>query len=318
MRKLKWRAANAVAQQLLALGLADGCLQARHRQRIFGANVDVAFARAHRVGGDRHAFQHAVRIAFEHAAIHERARVAFVGVADHHLGRAGWPWPPCPTSARSDSRRRRARAGRFSRSSAITSAGVISLNTVVKRQVAVGGDVVFQPLGIDAAGILEYDSLLPREERQIANPDESARPADLRARHDIGSVRRLHSLIKDPGRFHAHQRPSAAQSQAAHVADRAAFWTIPLRGRSFHQRFGQGIALQRLGSRPRHTRSRRHRRRLSLCTLLRSHRFEFFSQHVPSPLATAVQHLRRNAPNDIAVHHHHRRQAARSEATCRQ
>ena len=79
------RAADAVAQQAQALGLLDGRLEVLHGQRILGAHVDEALLRAHRVGRDRHAFQHAVRIALQHGAIHERAGVAFVGVADHVL-----------------------------------------------------------------------------------------------------------------------------------------------------------------------------------------------------------------------------------------
>ena len=82
------------------------------RQRIFGAAVDVALGRAHRVGGDGHALEHAVRIAFQHAAVHERAGIALVGVADDVLLPARRPWPRWPTSGRWDSRRRRGRAGR--------------------------------------------------------------------------------------------------------------------------------------------------------------------------------------------------------------
>ena len=86
--------------------------QPADRQRILRADIDVALACADRVGGDRHAFEHALRIAFQNAAIHERAGVALVAVADHVLQRRRQPWPPCPTSGRSDSRRRRGRAAR--------------------------------------------------------------------------------------------------------------------------------------------------------------------------------------------------------------
>ena len=78
--------ANPVAQQLLALRQADGCLEPRYCQRVFGSNIDIAFTRTHRVGRNGHALQHPVRIAFQHGAIHECARIAFVGVAHHHLG----------------------------------------------------------------------------------------------------------------------------------------------------------------------------------------------------------------------------------------
>ena len=74
-------------------------LQPLDGQRILGAHVDVALLRAHGVGRDRHALQHAVRIAFEHAAIHERAGIAFVRVADHVLLLCRRPWRPCSTSS---------------------------------------------------------------------------------------------------------------------------------------------------------------------------------------------------------------------------
>ena len=88
---------DAAAQQAQLLGLLDGGLQPADGQRIFGAHVDEALVRAHRVGRDGHAFQHAVRIAFQHAAVHERAGVALVGVADDVFLRARRSWRPCPT-----------------------------------------------------------------------------------------------------------------------------------------------------------------------------------------------------------------------------
>ena len=87
--KLNVRPEDAVAEQAVPLGLADRAAQALDRQRVLGAHVDVALVGADRVGGDRHALEHAVRVALQHAAVHERAGVAFVGVADHVL--AGSP-----------------------------------------------------------------------------------------------------------------------------------------------------------------------------------------------------------------------------------
>ena len=106
------RAADAAAEQPELLGLADGLLQAPDRQRILRPHVQIALGGADRVGGDRHALEHAVRIALEHAAVHERAGIAFVAVADDELAAAGGPWRRCSTSARSGSRRRRVRAAR--------------------------------------------------------------------------------------------------------------------------------------------------------------------------------------------------------------
>ncbi len=62
------------------------------RQRILGPHVDVAVVGADRVGGQRHALDHAMRIRLQHGPVHERAGIAFVGIADHifllarHLG----------------------------------------------------------------------------------------------------------------------------------------------------------------------------------------------------------------------------------------
>ena len=50
--------------------------------RIFGAAIDITFARPDRDGGNRHAFDEHERIAFHHHAIGKRAAIAFVGIAD--------------------------------------------------------------------------------------------------------------------------------------------------------------------------------------------------------------------------------------------
>ena len=80
------------------------------RQRILGADVDVAVRRADGVGADDHPLEDAVRVALEQRAVHERAGVALVGVADHvlrvarrgaaepHFCPVGNPPPPRPRS----------------------------------------------------------------------------------------------------------------------------------------------------------------------------------------------------------------------------
>ena len=57
-------------------------MQAVHRQRILGADVNDALGGAHGIAADDHAFEQRVRIAFDLVAVHVRAGVAFVGVAD--------------------------------------------------------------------------------------------------------------------------------------------------------------------------------------------------------------------------------------------
>ena len=76
---------DVVADEAVGRGARDGLAQTLHRQRVFGANVDVGVFGADGVGGDHHAFQQLVRIALDQRAIHEGTRVTFVGVADQVL-----------------------------------------------------------------------------------------------------------------------------------------------------------------------------------------------------------------------------------------
>ena len=115
-RMSMWKLKRVPKMLLPSRPMRSACLMARLQaldgQRIFGAHVDEALLRADRVGGDRHAFEHAVRIALQHAAVHEGARVAFVGVADDVLLLLAGLGDRAPLQARWDSRRRRGRAGR--------------------------------------------------------------------------------------------------------------------------------------------------------------------------------------------------------------
>ena len=83
-----WVSMHGRAEVAVLRGLADRLAQPGNGERVLRAAVDVAGARADRVGRDRHALEHPVRVALQHGAVHERAGVALVGVADHDLGRA--------------------------------------------------------------------------------------------------------------------------------------------------------------------------------------------------------------------------------------
>ncbi|MPN50479.1 hypothetical protein SDC9_198106 [bioreactor metagenome] len=78
-------AEQAVAEHAGFFGVAHRGQHAVDGERVFGANVDIAFIGPDGAGGDHHAFDDGVRVAFHDRAVHERARVALVAVADDEL-----------------------------------------------------------------------------------------------------------------------------------------------------------------------------------------------------------------------------------------
>jgi hypothetical protein len=89
MSKLNWVSQMWWPRKPCALGLADGGLQPLHRQRILGADIDVALVGADGIGGDGHALEHPMGVGLQDGAVHEGAGVALVGVADDVLLVAG-------------------------------------------------------------------------------------------------------------------------------------------------------------------------------------------------------------------------------------
>src|SRR5215211_218314 len=73
---------NIIAKKTKFLCLLDGALQAAIRETILTTDVDVAFVRANRIGGDRHRLQDRVRVAFQHDTVLEGAGFAFIRVAN--------------------------------------------------------------------------------------------------------------------------------------------------------------------------------------------------------------------------------------------
>ena len=119
-----------------------------------------------------------MRIALQHAAVHEGAGVALVGVADDVLLRA---------LALGD--RRPLQPGRVTRAAAAAQAalgdGVDDLGgrhlreRVARAPVAVRGDVLLDPLGVDPAAVLQHDGQLAGEERMV----------EVQPRHRLGPLR---------------------------------------------------------------------------------------------------------------------------------
>ena len=107
-----------------------------------------------------------MRIAFQHGAIHEGAGVAFVGVADDVFFLLAGLGHRAPLQA----------GGVAGAAAAAQSAAHHLVDHLVRRhlgdgvdqrEVAVVRDVVFDALGIDAAGVFQHDLLLPLEERHV-------------------------------------------------------------------------------------------------------------------------------------------------------
>ena len=163
------------------LGLLDRRLQPLDGERVLAAHVDVALVGADREGGDRHALEHPVRVALEDAAVHEGAGVALVGVADDELPRALGLVDRAPLEA----------GGVAAAAPAPQARGRDLLDHVERRHLGDGllerlvgalGDARLDPLGVDAAGVLEDDLPLLGEEGVVPALEEVLRGRARRPR----------------------------------------------------------------------------------------------------------------------------------------
>ncbi len=208
------RTEDALAQQAALLGLLDRGADAPHGQRIFGADVEEAFAwRRPRTRRSRVPRCTRCGSRFEHQAVHERAGIAFVAVADHvldparagaraiaHLRPVGKPAPPRP-------RRPEAMIA------AMTSSGGVPFTARRERAVAVAREVVVDVQRVDLAAVLEHDALLLAEIR--GGRAGAAIEAD--GVHGDGGIRH-----GDPAAASARQRAQAASVRGDALCARAA------------------------------------------------------------------------------------------------
>ena len=139
--------------------------------RVLGADVEIALARPHGIGGDCHAFQNSVGKGFQQHAVHEGARIALIAVAHDVLGVALRGPDRGPLAARGKSRSAPpAQAGptdclhhRF---------GIALVQRAPKGLEATVGKILVQVQRVEVAACLRGDALLDAEEfthRRVAH-----------------------------------------------------------------------------------------------------------------------------------------------------
>src|ERR1700728_3860271 len=208
--------ADSVAEEPAAARLTQSDGKPLDGERIFRADIDVAFGRADGVGRDGHAFNDALRIALEHAAIHERAGIALVAIADDiFLGafdfgdvvplEAGWI-----TAAST--------AAETAFGDLLDHRGRVHVGEGFHEPfVAAARDVFVDLFGIDVAGILENDVGLTIE--VAAEVRIEARYGLFAQRSDyVVRVAFVHVAVAGFGGFDQDQGPGGAQAHAPGAA----------------------------------------------------------------------------------------------------
>src|ERR1035438_5485090 len=188
-----------------------------HRQRVFGADIQVALGGSDGVRRNGKAFQNAMRVGLEHGAVHECAGVAFVAVADDVFD-----------GVRLRATERPFAGGRETRSAAPAQAGIGDggdylfggqlLTAAFEGAVAVARQVVVDVERIDFAAVLQHDPFLfcglwgrmVSCGRLVIGPEV---PPDKKARGLNGNV----AIEGDApaGLHHLHQRLAIAHPIAA-------------------------------------------------------------------------------------------------------
>ena len=95
-------------------------------------------------------------------------------------------------------------------------------------EVAVGGDVLLDPLRVDPAAVLEDDLLLPREERRLEVALDPRHRLAAEGVDDGGGVLGGHPLVEDLLLLDGDEGAGRAEAHAADAADLAAV-LLPLR-----------------------------------------------------------------------------------------
>ena len=221
-------AEDVLAEESALAGLVDRGAEPLDRQGILRADVDVAPRRPDRVRRGGHALDDAVRIALEDAAVHERAGVAFVGVADGELLLAGGLPRELPLPPRGESRPAAA-AQPGSPHRLDHRLRVVLREDLGQGLVAVAGDVVFDPLGIDDAAVAQDDFFLPLEEVDVGGVGDVPAvgplvrqplddpPLEQVLADDLAAVARLEVLVEDV--VDDQHRPGGARAEAARAGD---------------------------------------------------------------------------------------------------
>ncbi len=217
--------AHVGAEEARALGLADRGLQTLHRQRIFGAYIDVSLVGADGVGGDRHALEHAMGVGLQDRPVHEGPGIALVGIADHvfllgrHLGHG-----------------RPLEAGRVAASAPPPQSACGNLTQHVgrghlgqclhQRRVTPDRHVALEAVRVDHARVLEHDLLLAGEKRLIRGAHQALHRGRPDAAHDVLGIIGADLPIEDRGllvvRGNRDQRSRGAQPHASDPFDAAA------------------------------------------------------------------------------------------------
>jgi len=188
---------------------------------------------ADRIGGDRHAFQHAVRIAFQNGTVHECSRIAFIGIADDVLLIARRIRAELPLHA-----------GREAGAASASQPGLLHLindflrlhgrQDLAQRLIAVDSDVFIDVFRIDLAAVSQRDALLFFIEldlvdiqdllfgdhvffRQFQARDNTSLVQMLG--DDLLDIFRLDMAVEDLVRINGDDRTFLAESEAAGLDD---------------------------------------------------------------------------------------------------
>ncbi len=259
--EIEARAEDVLPEQAALAALVDGEGQAFDGERVLGAAVDVALARADGPRADDHALEHRVRVALQDAAVHERAGVALIGVAQEVLAVGLCLGGELPLHARGEARAAAAAKARGLHGVDDPLRGHFQ-QRLRRGDVPAAADVLLDARGRDPALIVQYAQVLAREERDVgvvrdhglghgvAEHQPLHRAALQHVLLDqLGHVLGRELLVEVTARVHHQDRAAGAEAVAArgdhgdlargargiHVPDRHLVHELS-RGQLLHQR----------------------------------------------------------------------------------